>query len=211
MTAVDFLALVTLGLLITSIVLTFKKHTNKSVFWIATVVSLIGFGLISPDTEVNQPASSKTIDSKPVKTNKKDIIKSKNNFVKPEDNLAKILSDTLDKKVTVTYWKKDCVMIKFPIDDNLFRDSIIRGGQKDIITILSEYKKVVWDKDASICISGTFPAIDQYGNINKNEVAMMVAIDYNVLLKMNLGNMQMNPKLLDNDIYYYTLMAYMKN
>jgi hypothetical protein len=186
-----------------------RKNISKSALAFAVVLPTILFIAIGATLP---PTVEK---GKIVETTAKEIQSAveepKNENTNPLDEFKKNVESELDVNVYVSYSKSDCVNVTFPISDNLFKDSIIRGGQRDMIAILSEYKAMVWDKNASACITGTFPSVDQYGNINQKETAMMITIDYNTLMKMNLGNMADNPALLDNyDLYSYILFPYMR-
>jgi hypothetical protein len=186
-----------------------RKNISKSALAFAVVLPTILFIAIGATLP---PTVEK---GKIVETTAKEIQSAveepKNKNTNPLDEFKKNVESELDVNVYVSYSKSDCVNVTFPISDNLFKDSRIRGGQRDMIAILSEYKAMVWDKNASACITGTFPSVDQYGNINQKETAMMITIDYNTLTKMNLGNMADNPALLDNyDLYSYILFPYMR-
>ncbi len=204
-----FIMLYLLSLIAMVVAIVKRKNISKSALAFAVVLPTILFIAIGATLP---PTVEK---GKIVETTAKEIQSAveepKNENTNPLDEFKKNVESELDVNVYVSYSKSDCVNVTFPISDNLFKDSRIRGGQRDMIAILSEYKAMVWDKNASACITGTFPSVDQYGNINQKETAMMITIDYNTLTKMNLGNMADNPALLDNyDLYSYILFPYMR-
>jgi len=204
-----FIILYLLSLIAMVVAIVKRKNISKSALAFAVVLPTILFIAIGATLP---PTVEK---GKIVETTAKEIQSAveepKNENTNPLDEFKKNVESELDVNVYVSYSKSDCVNVTFPISDNLFKDSRIRGGQRDMIAILSEYKEMVWDKNASACITGTFPSVDQYGNINQKETAMMITIDYNTLTKMNLGNMADNPALLDNyDLYSYILFPYMR-
>jgi hypothetical protein len=204
-----FIVLYLLSLIAMVVAIVKRKTISKSLLAFAVAlptILFIGIGATLPPT----------VDKgKIVETTAKEIQAAveepKNENTNPLDEFKKNIESELDVNVYVSYSKSDCVNVTFPISDNLFKDSRIRGGQRDMIAILAEYKELVWDKNASACVTGTFPSVDQYGNINQKEPAMMITVDYKTLMKMNLGNMDNNPALLDNyDLYSYILFPYMR-
>jgi hypothetical protein len=205
-----FIILYLLSLIAMVVAIVKRKTISKSLLAFAVVMPTIFFIAIGATLP---PTVEK---GKIIETTAKEIQvaleESKNENKDPLDILKEKLESKLDKNVKVNESAdKTCVYIRFPISDSLWSDSRVRGAQRDVVTILAEYKDLVWNKDAAACITGTFPSVDAYGNINKNEAAMMLTIEYSTLMKMNLGNMANNPALLDNsDLYSYILFPYMR-
>ena len=206
---VDFLALLTFGLLVTSIILTFKKHTNRSVFWIATLVAIVGFGWIAPDTNEEKSLNKNNTEKSVIKENKNVNTATQS----PINILKKNIEESIDRKIKIEKsLDESCIMIRFPMNDSQWSvNDIVRRGQKDILLILSEYKSMPLNNNSAVCITGTLASIDSYGRENKDSAAMMVSVEYATLQKMNFKNLQFNPDLLDNyDLYGYTLMSWVK-
>ena len=204
-----FIILYLLSLIAMVVAIVKRKIISKSLLAFAVVMPTILFiaiGATLPPTVEKEKIIETT-----AKEVQAALEEPKNENKDPLEEFRKNVQSELDVDVYVSYSKSDCVLVKFPISDNLFKDSRIRGGQRDMIAILAEYKTMVWDKNASACITGTFPSVDQYGNINQDEPAMMITVDYKTLMKMNLGNMADNPALIDNyDLYSYILFPYMR-
>ena len=204
-----FIVLYLLSLIAMVVAIVKRETISKSLLAFAVAlptILFIGIGATLPPT-VDKGKIFETT-AKEIQTA---VEEPENENTNPLDEFKKNIESELDVNVYVSYSKSDCVNITFPISDNLFKDSRIRGGQRDMIAILAEYKELVWDKNASACVTGTFPSVDQYGNINQKEPAMMITVDYKTLMKMNLGNMDNNPALLDNyDLYSYILFPYMR-
>jgi hypothetical protein len=202
-----FIILWTISLFVMAIAIFNRKKIGKQKTSFFIVLPSIFFilGAITLPPQENKVVENKTTEVVQEKEKPAEKIKDNASILKEK------IESKLDVDVYVSYSKSDCVSVTFPISDNLFKDSRIRGGQRDMIAILAEYKELVWDKNASACITGTFPSVDQYGNINQKEPAMMITVDYKTLMKMNLGNMDDNPALLDNyDLYSYILFPYMR-
>lgn len=222
---IDLLALITLGLIITSIVLTFKKNSNKSVFWVATVVALIGFGYVSDsDTTISEAKETAVVNLSEYSDQKqKELIEKNNKLLEmgadpiiesPIEILKNNIEKRIDRSIKIEEsFDKSCIMIRFPMNDFQWSvNSIIKKGQKDILSILSEYKNLPLNKNSAVCITGTLTSIDSYGNKDKDTAAMMVAVEYSILQKMNFSNLQFNPHLLDNyDLYGYSLRSWVKD
>jgi hypothetical protein len=205
-----FIILYLLSLIAMVVAIVKRKNISKSALAFAVVlptVLFIAIGATLPPT-VDKGKILETT----AKEIQSAVEEPKNENTNPLDKFKKNVESKLDKNVKVKQsLDKSCVMVRFPISDSLWSDSRVRGAQRDVITILAEYKDLVWNKDAAVCITGTFPAVDVYGNINKDEAAMMLTIEYKTLMKMNLGNMADNPALLDNsDLYSYILFPYMR-
>jgi len=205
-----FIILYLLSLIAMVVAIVKRKNISKSALAFAVVlptVLFIAIGATLPPT-VDKGKILETT----AKEIQSAVEEPKNENTNPLDKFKKNVESKLDKNVKVKQsLDKSCVMVNFPISDSLWSDSRVRGAQRDVITILAEYKDLVWNKDAAVCITGTFPAVDVYGNINKDEAAMMLTIEYKTLMKMNLGNMANNPALLDNsDLYSYILFPYMR-
>ena len=221
---IDLLALITLGLLLTSIILTFKKNSNKSVFWVATVVAIIGFGYVSDSDTTTSMVTKTTInDLTEYNTEKqKELIEKNKKLIEmgadpilesPIEILKNNIEQSIDRKIKINEsFDKSCIMIRFPMNDSQWSvNDIVERGQKDILLILSEYKSMPLNKNSAVCITGTLTSIDSYGRKNKDSAAMMVAVEYATLQKMNFTNLQFNPHLLDNyDLYGYSLMSWVK-
>jgi hypothetical protein len=205
-----FVGLYALSLIAMVVAIVKRKTISKSILAFAVVLPTILFiavGVTMPP-EVDKGIILETT----VKEIKTASEKLENKSKSPIDIFKEKVESKLDKNVKVKESSdKSCVMVDFPISDNLWSDSRVRGAQRDVVAILAEYKDIVWNKNAAVCITGTFPAVDVYGNINKNEAAMMLTIEYKTLMKMNLGNIANNPALLDNsDLYSYILFPYMR-
>jgi hypothetical protein len=222
---IDLLALITLGLLLTSIVLTFKKNNNKSVFWVATIVAIIGFGYVSDSETTTSIATKTTINDlteyntekqkELVEKNKKLIEMGADPIIEsPMSILKNNIEKTIDRSIKIEEsFDKSCIMIRFPMNDLQWSvDGIIKKGQKDIVLILAEYRNMPLNKNAAVCITGTLTSIDAYGREDKDSAAMMVAVEYETLQKMNFSTFQFKPHLLDNhDLYGYSLMSWVKD
>jgi hypothetical protein len=205
-----FLGLYPLSLIAMFVAIVKRKTISKSILAFAIVLPTILFiavGVTMPP-EVDKGIIIETT----VKEIKAASEKPENESKKPIDIFKEKIESKLDKNVKVKESSdKSCIMIDFPISDNLWSDSIVRVAQKDVVKILAEYKNLVWNKNAAVCVTGTFPAIDVYGNINKDEAAMMLTIEYKTLMKMNLGNLAYHPELLnDSNLYSYILFPYMR-
>ena len=160
-------------------------------------LGLLGQGLMAIGV-IEEPAPTPVVSKSPEP--EKPVVKPK-----PINPVSKIKGKVIeqlgtDRNVTVVV-EKGIVAVGFDMEDNLFSDSRIRGGQKDILSILKVVKELKITNKTFI--EAWFPLVDKYGNQDKYSV-MYVVISNQTLNKMNLDNLKYIPENLEYvaDEYY---------
>lgn len=160
-------------------------------FFILGLIGSIFFPTEETTKESSKPAV--TQEAKPEKT------------VKPVNPISQVKGKVIeeigkDRNVKVKTYK-GTIQVSFNLEDNLFSDSRIRAGQRDMTSILLVIKDLGITTD--VFVEAWFPLVDKYGNTDMYSV-MYIEVSPDTLNRMNLGTIYKMPDLLENaaDSYY---------